>query len=412
MIRSLRKKFILINMLLVAVVLTVVFSAQCVSKYQQLQDESVRALEMMLSRNIDQKPPRFEVGQQRPHDFIKKVMFVAEIDGNGVIRLLWADDISVSDEWLSLITEEILLSEKEQGVLNAENLRYKVRQGKDAVKIAFIDITDDTLAIRNTVLTATFSYLLALGAFLLTSLYLSYWALRPVENAWEQQRRFVADASHELKTPLTVILANIGILKSNRASTVEEQLSWVENTEAEATQMKQLVENLLFLAKTDSAQPAAVQSMVNLSDVLLSTALAFESVAYEKMVVLETTAICPDIYVLGNESQLKQLIAILLDNAVKYSNKRAEVNLSLDVKQAKAELTVVNSGRCLSQTNINQIFDRFYRADQSRSSEGYGLGLSIAKNIVELHSGKISVRSDEIQGNAFTVVMPAIINQT
>ena len=405
MIKSLRKKFIFINMLLVFAVLIIVFFAQFASTHRQLQEESNQSLQMALEKKDNQKPPKFEIGQPRSNDFTAKTLFVVSIDQNGGRELLSAENISISDEQLSLIVEKALSSESKQRILRDYNLRYMISNKGKEIKIAFIDISDDIKTLENTVVTLIFSCAAALIAFFFISLYLSKWALRPVERAWEQQRRFVADASHELKTPLTVILANTGILKSNRLSTVEQQMNWIENTGAEATRMKKLVDSLLFLAKADNTELSVTLSKVNLSDIAISSALAFESVAFERGVLLATSEIAADIYISGNEAQLKQLIGILLDNAVKYSEEKGVVTLSLETRQSKAALTVHNQGSYMAAADLEHVFDRFYRADKSRSAEGYGLGLAIAKSIVDAHGGKISVRSDAVHGTTFTVMM-------
>jgi len=405
MIKSLRKKFIFINMLLVFAVLIIVFFAQFASTHRQLQEESYQSLQMALEKKDNQKPPKFEIGQPRSNDFTARTLFVVSIDQNGGRELLSAENISISDEQLSLIVEKALSSESKQRILRDYNLRYMISNKGKEIKIAFIDISDDIKTLENTVVTLIFSCVAALIAFFFISLYLSKWALRPVERAWEQQRRFVADASHELKTPLTVILANTGILKSNRLSTVEQQMNWIENTGAEATRMKKLVDSLLFLAKADNTELSVTLSKVNLSDIAISSALAFESVAFERGVLLATSEIAADIYISGNEAQLKQLIGILLDNAVKYSEEKGVVTLSLETRQSKAALTVHNQGSYMAAADLEHVFDRFYRADKSRSAEGYGLGLAIAKSIVDAHGGKISVRSDAVHGTTFTVMM-------
>jgi len=405
MIKSLRKKFIFINMLLVFAVLIIVFFAQFASTHRQLQEESNQSLQMALEKKDNQKPPKFEIGQPRSNDFTARTLFVVSIDQNGGRELLSAENISISDEQLSLIVEKALSSESKQRILRDYNLRYMISNKGKEIKIAFIDISDDIKTLENTVVTLIFSCVAALIAFFFISLYLSKWALRPVERAWEQQRRFVADASHELKTPLTVILANTGILKSNRLSTVEQQMNWIENTGAEATRMKKLVDSLLFLAKADNTELSVTLSKVNLSDIAISSALAFESVAFERGVLLATSEIAADIYISGNEAQLKQLIGILLDNAVKYSEEKGVVTLSLETRQSKAALTVHNQGSYMAADDLEHVFDRFYRADKSRSAEGYGLGLAIAKSIVDAHGGKISVRSDAVHGTTFTVMM-------
>lgn len=406
MIKALQKKFIFINMLLVAAVLITVFSVQCISKYKNIEEESIRALQMALNRREDQKPPIFEIGQQRPDDYTRKILFVVQIEPSNTAKLLWAEQVSVSTDWLYRIVSEVPTSQDGYGAIKEYGFRYMVQSERGIKKVAFVDFSEDISAMRHTILTAVVSCLAALAAFLLISLYLSRWALQPVERAWEQQRQFVADASHELKTPLTVILANIGIMKSNRSSTIKQQIGWVENTEAEAVRMKTLVDNLLFLAKMDDKAHTVIHGRVNLSDIVFNTALAFDAVAFEKNIMLDTAMVTSELYVSGNEGQLKQVIGILLDNAVKYADKGSSVTLSLKATQTKAVLTVLNYGLSLTAENEKHIFDRFYRADQSRATEGHGLGLSIAKRIVETHGGGISVMAGEGNGTAFTVTMP------
>ena len=406
MIKTLRKKFILINMLLVSVVLVIVFTAQCYTRYRQIQGENIKTLQMALDRRDDQKPRRFEVGQGPSPDFARSHMFVARVAPDGTSRLVMEDNVSVSEGQLSQIVAGAMENGKTEGLLSGWSLRYMMRSEDGGTRIAFLDVSDDISSIRNTVLLSVLFCVLSIAAFFAISLFLSSWVLRPVEQAWQQQKRFVADASHELKTPLTVILANIGILKSKASSTIEEQAAWIENTEAEAKRMKGLVDDLLFLAKTDDAKTAAVYGNVNLSDVFFSTALALESLAFERGLGVDTDGITPDIHVSGDNGQLRRLVGILLDNAIKYSAESDVVTLTLMRKQNKAVLTVHNWGISITSEDLEHLFERFYRADRSRSKEGYGLGLSIARSIVKAHKGTISVESVSDKGTTFTVEIP------
>ena len=258
---------------------------------------------------------------------------------------------------------------------------------------------------RRLLLTSLLVGIGGLTAFFIISLFLSAWALRPVERAWERQRRFVADASHELKTPLTVILANTGILLSHREETIESERQWVENTKEEAGRMKTLVDELLFLARIDGAHKPTLMPL-DLSDVVMSRLLPFESVAYEQGLTLDSR-VEPGILVTGDAGQLGQLTAILLDNACKYADREGRVTLTLDTAQSMARLRVHNTGAPIPPAQLEHLFERFYRADDSRCREkgGYGLGLSIAQSIVETHKGKITVRSGE-EGTVFTVLLP------
>lgn len=244
-------------------------------------------------------------------------------------------------------------------------------------------------------------------AFWAISIFLANLALRPVEKAWEQQKRFVADASHELRTPLTVILANIGILLSHRKDTIEKQYKWVENTQAEASRMKKLVDDLLFLAKLDAVQKPVQQTELNFSDIVWSSLLPFEPIAYEQGIEV-SSEIDPDISLNGDAGQLKQLVAILLDNACKYAGQNGKVTLTLKNDKDQALLSVNNTGEPIPIEHLEHVFKRFYRADSSRIRKqgGYGLGLSIAQTIVESHGGGISAESNGQDGTTFIVRIP------
>jgi signal transduction histidine kinase len=256
--------------------------------------------------------------------------------------------------------------------------------------------------VRTSVLVSLFSLAISLSAFFAISLFLSKWVLKPVEEAWQRQKRFVADASHELKTTLSVIMANLGLLREAEGA---DAAKWIENTEAEAQRMKKLVNSLLFLAKSDDAKKPADHQITSLSDLAQSSALSFEAVAFERKISIEAN-IAPGVNVLGDEAQLRQLAGILLDNAAKYSHEGSTVTVSLSAKQSKAALSVHNWGEPLAPEDLDRVFDRFYRADKSRANEGYGLGLSIAQSVASLHNGKITAISSEASGTAFTFTMP------
>lgn len=245
----------------------------------------------------------------------------------------------------------------------------------------------------------------ALVALFVISFFLSAWVVRPVEKAWAQQKQFVADASHELKTPLTVILANTGILLSHPQDSIEQQKRWIQNTQEEAVNMKKLVDDMLFLAKSDAAV-SLVYSEVNFSDVVWSSVLPFESVAFEQGLSLDSD-IAENINFLGDEGKLRELVRILLDNACKYCAPKGKIFVRLEREGEKERflLSVKNTvSEKMSEQELERMFERFYRADKARNREkgGYGLGLAIAKSIVDQHHGKISASypsEDEIAVN-------------
>ncbi|MDR2586862.1 MAG: hypothetical protein LBC23_01195 [Coriobacteriales bacterium] len=284
-------------------------------------------------------------------------------------------------------------------------------------------------------------------AFFFISLLLSRIALRPVVEAWERQRRFVADASHELKTPLTVILANNSLLLAHPDKTIAEQEQWVNSTQAEAQRMDKLVHDLLLLAQTDDEETSAAAQAASLQPVDLSALtrrglLQFEAVFFERGISL-TADLAEGITLPGNEEQLERLIQILLDNASKYAKapeaegaaknsedveSAAEAESAVAVEGATevgdgaatvhvellgapasgqhATLRVTNSGPAIDPAVLPHLFERFYRVDSAHSdTEGSGLGLSLAQAIVKAHHGTIEVSSTPTTGTTFTTTL-------
>lgn len=410
MIQQLRRKFILINMSLVCVVLLVVFGVFCFSSYQDLTSQSREAMRRILTHKDQNMPPRLEMGGGRPNDaFPIYPAFCVLVGADGSVLGVIQENVEVSEELVDIAVDRALAAGQREGVLPDLSLRFLVEESPAGTKIAFADQATEKDSMMRLLVTSLLAGAGALVAFFLISLFLSRWALRPVERAWTQQRQFVADASHELKTPLTVILANMGILLSHRQEPIESQKKWVENTQEEAERMKKLVDDLLFLAKSDAAQHSILHSEINYSDLIWSCLLPFESVAYEQGVAIDSE-IASDILVQGDCGQLKQLVVILLDNACKYAGKNGKVTFQLESTPDKAVLKVNNTGISIEPDQLDHIFERFYRADKSRARQigGYGLGLSIAKQIVDSHKGKITVESNPKCGTTFSVFLPRI----
>ena len=312
--------------------------------------------------------------------------------------------------------KELAVSE-DQGYLSNLKLRFIKQNTPEGTKIAFADTVQETRALGELVIQCVMMLLLFLLCFLLVSIFLARWALKPVEKAWEQQNQFIADASHELKTPLTVILANLRILLSHKDATIRDELQWVESTQEEAGRMKKLVENLLFLARSDAKSTPMLYSTFSFSDLILGCLLTFEPVAFEQGVMIEDE-ISDDIFISGDAPQIRQLVAILLDNACKYAgiadvleksgSSDKKVTVTLTSENEKIKLTVHNTGKAIPEEDLPHLFERFYRTDKSRARTdgGYGLGLAIAQTIAKNHRGKITVVSAKNLGTSFTVTFP------
>ena len=421
MIQKLRKKFIIINMTLVSLVLIVVLCALCLSNYQKLQSESLGAMRHALSAPPDDNfKPKMELNRKKDESPFNNIrIFIVILNESGTIDSLNNNGTEVTEALAQEAVTKALETGKDQGNIKSLALRYIIEDTADGRKIAFADTISQTRSMQTLILNSLLILIAGMAAFFIISLFLSKWALKPVEKAWAQQNQFIADASHELKTPLTVILANLKILLTHKEDTISNQSRWIENTHTEATRMKELVENLLFLARSESDTVTYITGSINLSDTVWKCLLPFESIAFEQGITIREN-IAPSLYTQGNEGQLKQLMAILLDNACKYADRDKQVTVTLSRDQEKAVLSVNNTGEPVPQEELDHIFERFYRSDKSRvrtenpphprSAEskegGYGLGLSIAQTIVQNHHGKISVQSAESIGTTFTVTLP------
>ena len=221
-------------------------------------------------------------------------------------------------------------------------------------------------------------------------------------RTWQDQQQFISDASHELKTPLTVILSSADLLEESASG---EQQRYVDNILAESRRMKELVEDMLTLSRTESGRAAAPFAPLDLSDLVTDAALRFEPVAFEAGHPLEYD-IQNGLSLTGDCQQLDQLVDILLDNAVKYAAPGGAIRLTLNAAGRNAVLAVENPGERIPAEKLSHLFDRFYRVDDARTgAAGFGLGLAIARQITARHKGTITAASDE-SATRFTVTLP------
>ena len=327
---------------------------------------------------------------------------------DGTLELVAENSVSISGNVAKRAMTELSDADAGFGKLHDLGLYYMKGHVHGETRIAFADKTDVDSNFRNLMVLLIAAALGAWLVFFLASFFLARWATKPVVRAWHQQSRFIADASHELKTPLAVILANNSILLSHPDKTISEHRQWVESTQAEAEMMETLISDLLFLAKPDSDQDSKLYGDIDLSEIVATNALQFESVAFERHIDLDSN-IAEGIIVHANGSRLQRLVGTLIDNACKYANEGGHVDISLYRRGHEAVLHVSNTGNPIASEDLPNIFDRFYRADKARSrdSKGYGLGLSIAKEVAEELGGTISVTERAGFATTFTVRIPS-----
>ncbi|RKD30296.1 sensor histidine kinase [Lacrimispora algidixylanolytica] len=248
---------------------------------------------------------------------------------------------------------------------------------------------------------------LAIGMVFAGSWLLSKAAIRPIKAAWQKQLDFTADASHELRTPIAVIRTTLELLMDSPEETIGSQMKWLKNMEAENLRLAKLVDDLLTLSKADTNQQTLETKTFLLNDVITNALLLFEPIATRKNIVLEV-CINDNINFHGDKKRMEQLMVILMENALNYSDGPGTIKLSITQIKTKYKLMLTDTGVGIEKEHLDKIFDRFYRINQTRkrNPDGSGLGLSIAKWIVQEHGGTIEVASTPGIGTTFTIVLP------
>lgn len=230
--------------------------------------------------------------------------------------------------------------------------------------------------------------------------------LKPIEDAMEEQKRFVADASHELRSPVTALITQIEVILRDKNPDFGKQQSVLKSSLEDLYHIKKLTNNLLVLSRYTENEKKLNFSEINLTKVVESSAKKFEAQAKEKNLDLELDL--SDISLEGSEESIEEMISIFLDNAIKYTEE-GKVTVSTRVEKNNAVLEFSDTGLGIADEDIPHIFDRFYRASASRSKQetpGFGLGLSVAKKIIELHNGKVEVESTPGEGTTFIIKLP------
>lgn len=399
MIRRLRKRIVAINVITASLILFCALIVTFVVGYGRIDIEREARMNLALNFDTQQDEIRFE--EEKIFDDVALAVYDARTHQ---VEWFFGGNANLTREELSRYVRPIVQDVRREGWVNI-SVRYVKAVEGSKVKIAFNNLGASSGNLVVFAVSVLGALTLGIIVYFLFSLFLARIALRPVEDSWKKQKQFVADASHELKTPLSVILANTDILASHKDETVESQMKWVENTRAEAVRMAELVNQLLFLAKNDDGLKVQMQD-VNFSNCVEGIVLGYDAVFYEKQHKF-SYEVTPDMWVVGNEGQLKQLVTILLDNANKYSKGEGNITLRLQNNGKHCTLTVANDSEQLSEEQLSHLFDRFYTVDNSRNKNngGNGLGLNIAQVICQTHNGSIRV-SCENGRTAFDVTLP------
>ena len=382
MIRHLRWKVVATNMLLISLVLLAVFAAVVLIS----RDNYRKSVQQQLYQALESG----DYGSRQPGaEGIP--CFVAEVYASGMARVAGNSYYDLSDQsQLAAIVTEALAQEEDTGLLADFHLRYLRKTGYTSTLIAFTDTTLESTTMRSMAAVCSLAGSAALLVLFLCSYLLAGVVTRPVGAAWAQQEQFLSDASHELKTPLTVILSSAELLNQ---SALPEQAVYIDNIREESRRMKLLVEDMLTLSRAQRSAGSLPEQTADLSEAAMTAALRFEPVAFEAGKRLEYD-IAPELPVRGDGGKLGQALAALLDNAVKYSAGGTDIRLTAEKQGRFAVVTVADSGLDIPADKLPHIFDRFYRADEARTDgDSFGLGLPIAKAIIDAHRGTLRCES-------------------
>ncbi len=420
MIRKLRIKLVAVSMISVSIVLIVIMAVINILNYQQVITDSDEILSVLAANggsfkslgNHDslqltqddeikkqdgsQHPSLEDMSPETPYE---SRYFSVEINQNGtIVSVDTGKIVSVDTETAMSYAKSVYNSSKSRGFIS--NYRYlKGTYDSDTI-IVFLDCTKSLSTFRSFLFySAVVSAFGLLAVFALVML-LSGKITHPVLESYEKQKSFITDAGHEIKTPLTIIDADATVLEMECGEN-----EWISDIHSQTKRLTELTKDLIYLSRMQEENNKLQFIDFPLSDMLVEAAQSFQSLAIVQGKTF-TVDVEPMLSICGDEKSIQQLINILLDNAIKYSDENGSISLTAKKKGRGVCISVCNTAEDVSQESLRRMFDRFYRGDKSRNSQGgYGLGLSIAKAVVESHKGKISAASRDGKSVLITVVL-------
>ncbi len=379
-IRRLRRKFVFIFMALLTLLLFLIIALLNIVVTTTQQTQNLELLQLLVA-NEGSIPPELE-----PQYFAEQrsrcIVFLDE--NNDIQRTVGSSQFPYSEDLIIEYTE-FAIDNRHLNIV--DELLYSVTETPQGIVVAFLDISLDNALLDRLFFTTSIIGFGSIVLLFIVAILLSYWLVLPVKDSFDSQRRFIADASHELKTPIATISANTDVLIEQYGD-----VKWLSFIKTETARMQRLVGDLLYLASNEHGQVVRKRSKFNLSDTVALTAMSFEGRAFEggKRIEMDIT---PKIQFTGDEDGIKQIVSILLDNAIKHTPNGGTITILLSRVQNRNQIVVKNTGDGIPLDERGRIFERFYRSDTARNSDSksYGLGLAIAKAIVEQHRGKIMV---------------------
>ncbi|KRE97711.1 histidine kinase [Paenibacillus sp. Soil766] len=422
MFNKLRNRFLIVNLVIISCIMLLSFATIYFITYQNVRADIEMELHRVAEFNLkpDGKKGMPKLGPDGGHRQQDPQGYNDSLPERSVTFMLQTDDqwnitstnsrFNMDTAFYETAIKEAASSKSEIGqfTLDGNQWAYIVQKNASGYNVVYLDVTAQKTILTNLVYTFTLVGLAMLIVIFFTSRYFANRSITPVREAFQKQKQFIADASHELKTPLAVINTNADVLLANSEDTIESQSKWLHRIKSETERMKTLTNDLLYLTEMDDSRVGILYSEFNVSESVESVLLTMEAVVFEKDITLDYD-IQPDLTLHGNSEQIKQVVMILMDNAIKYTPPKGAISLTFKKHHSDTLLTVTNTGEGISPEHVERIFDRFYRADPSRSRKhgGYGLGLAIAKSIVEQHKGKIYAKSVQHEATSFYVQLPS-----
>jgi two-component system sensor histidine kinase CiaH len=411
MFKKLRNKFLILNLVIISVLMLFSFTAIYLITYSDVRSEIEMELRKLSdstrkqNENLNPSKPNFQ--ELNPPQDRYSFTIITDMDWNR-IQVSYAN--TLTDDFLEAAKNVVKENNTNRGNFKLDDINwtYIVKPHLNGYKIVCLDITSQHNFLSSLIYTFLIVALVMLIVIFFISSFFADKSIQPIKEAFDKQKQFIGDASHELKTPLAVINTNVDVLLANGEDSINNQSKWLHYIKSEAERMNKLTSDLLYLAQMDYSDAKMIFSNLNLSETVESVILTMEAVIFESNINFDYD-IEPDVTTYGNTEQLKQIVMILLDNAVKYTNTKGSINVSLKRNYNNILLSVKNTGEGIPDEHLPKIFDRFYRTDKSRArkSGGYGLGLAIAKAIVEQHKGKIWAKSVPNESTTFFVELPS-----
>ena len=440
MFKKLRNSYLITNSIIIAALLALCFGAVYIVVYRNITSNTAHRLEReiaMCQMNDEKDAQNRQEGKGLPSPiegekkgqngdgmfgggmFLNEASpfmpaFSIKCDANGNITTVNMG-FNTEEDFYSELVPDLIASDTQNGTIHSSTSeeqsniwQYQIKNTDGGYIIAFVEVSREISFLRGLLLVLILTMIIStLGAVMISWLFANR-SIKPIEEAYNKQKQFIADASHELKTPLAAINTNLDVLLSHTDSTIADEKKWLVYIKDETKRMIKLTQDLLYLTRTENTKDNTVYSKISWTQIVNNAVMLMEARAFENGQTI-TADISDGIFVTASEDKLKQLCLILVDNAIKYTPNGENIIITLNKKGNDAVFTVKNTGIGIKDDDIAHLFDRFYRADKSRTNDknfGYGLGLPIAKAITKSLDGHIFVSSKENEYTEFKVKLP------